>query len=307
MKSAIEFVFWLAVAGDAMALAMFLMLAMAAEPGVNGRYGFEVAGMFLIPACLLAAAVLVFTHSRSPAWRAVSLMLTAAPWVFVLALKARDAVDDRVYADAGGRSFFKAGAQREIAKAIAAGDDAAAAAKSRAADVNQPGYAGMTLLALVLGPQHPAPHRLQALRLLLDAGADPNHPVHDRLPLEMACRLGPEAVALLLEHGADPNRRTSGGAPVYFAATGLPVPVAVLKILIDHGADLRAVDRDGVTAPLKAAENENWHAVLLLLRSGTAWDQALLERVKARRQKQPDDDTVTELIRFLERRGAPLL
>lgn len=97
-----------------------------------------------------------------------------------------------------------------------------------------------------------------AMRVLLDAGADVNRPGTsgddwDATPLQHAVLARqPAAVQLLIERGADVNR--SGGAarlaPLFLAA-GDTDPT-ILKMLLAHGADPTVEDEKGET-PLTMA------------------------------------------------------
>ena len=98
---------------------------------------------------------------------------------------------------------------------------------------------------------------------LLAAGANPNLGSRYYVPLELACRVGPEPVRLLLAAGADPNQRTPGGKPAFFEAIGLP-DRAVFRMMLERGADLRAVDKQGRTALEMARLNGDDDALRLI-------------------------------------------
>jgi len=99
-----------------------------------------------------------------------------------------------------------------------------------------------------------------------------------RTPLFYAIwRLRPEAVRVLLEAGADPNARHERGFPVIHVIvwTRAHSPDAgkkrrseVLEALLDHGADIDARDTEGFTA-LHLAATAQWLATVeLLLEAG---------------------------------------
>jgi ankyrin repeat protein len=93
-----------------------------------------------------------------------------------------------------------------------------------------------------------------AMRILLDAGADPNAADHRFrwTPLLQAIhkqRL--DAMRLLLERGADPNGRAPGGLTPLLMAADDPDPTAV-ALLLAHGADPR-VEGPGGRTPLTQA------------------------------------------------------
>jgi ankyrin repeat protein len=99
--------------------------------------------------------------------------------------------------------------------------------------------------------------RNEAVRLLLDAGADANEPVHftcgfgSPTPLLMAAADGDEElVQLLLKGGADVHRGTEAfGASLLRPLTMAAAEghVRIVQLLLDAGADVNAVDEaDGV-------------------------------------------------------------
>lgn len=90
---------------------------------------------------------------------------------------------------------------------------------------------------------------LDAMRVLLDAGADPNARDHANgwTPLLHAIhKRQAAAVRLLLERGADPNTRTDSETALMMAAADSDP--AMVELLLRHGADARARGRGGATA-----------------------------------------------------------
>ncbi len=79
--------------------------------------------------------------------------------------------------------------------------------------------------------------RLEIIVLLLDSGANPNHPTDTgRLPLNIAMRSGQgNALELLLQAGADPERAdVDGKTPLMVGMAGkYPELVAVLRVWIE--------------------------------------------------------------------------
>lgn len=141
-----------------------------------------------------------------------------------------------------------------------------------------------------------------ALKRLLDRGFDANARDADETPALMAAVLFADAscVKLLLDHGADPNATDKSGAtalmwavpdiakvkllvasgadvnassknlgrtPLLIAAS-FPGSMAVLQLLLDHGANIHAKDRRGMHAVGRAALSADVEVVRFLVEHG---------------------------------------
>ncbi len=117
-------------------------------------------------------------------------------------------------------------------------------------------------------------NNLEMLQCLLSAGGNPNAhfgTILDTPLIWAARRASVDAVSLLLRNGANPNEQNAlGWSPLMVAGSG-----AVARILIDHGADLNARDKKGMTALMSAAMWGKLDRVDLLLKAGA--DTALAD------------------------------
>ena len=100
-------------------------------------------------------------------------------------------------------------------------------------------------------------------QLLLDAGADPNRPTHERSALDDALERQDLPMAdLLVARGADVNRANGEGVTPLLYATVRHDPEAV-AYLLQHGADPAARDPEGrgVREYIQMNQYENSHRV----------------------------------------------
>jgi hypothetical protein len=217
-------------------------------------------------------------------------------------------------------------AQRELAKAIRAGDPAAVQ-KILAArpNLNARDEAGNDLLGFAVSmstaldtgvsPQN----RIEVVRLLLEAGMDPNQArgvygtaTFFDLSRSLTVPANVEIFRLFLDHGADPNAIGVEGAPVIFDTwQNLPSVRAVL----DHGGRVEIRDGGGNTPLLFYVANGRWDAALLMLdrgadvgvqnQNGVTLEMALDNRkALAGRLQEPLPDGYNHVKSAIERRRA---
>ncbi len=132
------------------------------------------------------------------------------------------------------------------------------------APVDEPGSATPLYFASQSG-------HVDAVRLLLERGADPNALANIGTPLMIAARRKKTEIAkLLLEHGADPNfaggedNRTPLHEAAYIGADD------VVRLLLDHGADTDARTRF-LEPPLHEAVKKGRETAAKILRAATNW------------------------------------
>jgi ankyrin repeat protein len=111
---------------------------------------------------------------------------------------------------------------------------------------------------------------LELIRAMLAAGANPNYP--PTAPLYFAISSGPRMTKLLLQAGADPNALDSADRPLWWSALSASKDddLTTLRLLLDHGADIKKRDREG--GPVAwAAYQKSWRALWLLIERGADW------------------------------------
>lgn len=269
----IKLAFWCLVVVDVSGVLLLFALGLAAAGSDRTNPLLVTLLLLVLPGLVLAASVVLFTRATLPAWRLLALALAAAPLLIAVSSRALATIQFRgATNERGEMTFFRSGPMRDVAEAIMRNDAGTVIARTPEIDVNRRGAADMTLLVLAMHQLRRTPQQQDVLRALLAAGADPDQEAQYELPLGIAIQVAKDAgaspVQLLLDAGANPNHPGSVGTPVFFQATGHATPLDVLALLIDRGADVNAVGRRGETALFSAAATRNWRAALLLLERG---------------------------------------
>lgn len=140
--------------------------------------------------------------------------------------------------------------------------DAVEALLSKGANVNAANYGGTTPLMIAASHQ-----TVTCINLLLSHGADIHANTADGTNiLSWAVGFGhTQMLALLLKKGLNPNatRKSDGVTPLMLEVTG--GSASSVKLLLDHGANIHAVDKHGGTALQYAKEAHNTPIVKLLV------------------------------------------
>jgi ankyrin repeat protein len=113
---------------------------------------------------------------------------------------------------------------------------------------------------------------MEIVKILLNNKADPNgkDPQYQTTALHAAASAGkPEVVKLLLDNAANVNARTTpDGTTPLFAALMKDSNIAVIRLLIEAGADVNAQHQIGLTALMMASAKGYSDVVTVLLKSG---------------------------------------
>lgn len=276
-----SFLFWGFVALDLVGTLLVFLLGLAAARSASTSSFVVVLLLLVAPAALLGTAILIHLRSTTPLWRGGAFVFVAAPLLILAGWTFHAQYQFQAHSNADRvLTFFEPGPGRDLMEAIARNDAAAVAALARQADVNASGLQGMTPLIYSLQQLRRTPMRQDVLAALLAAGADPNQGTRYEMPLGMAAQLqrtaGTAPIRMLIDAGADPNHPTASGEPVWFSIIGSESHSDALELVLSHGADLGMVTAKGETALSRAALVRNWKAALILLEHGADWRQGRL-------------------------------
>jgi ankyrin repeat protein len=126
----------------------------------------------------------------------------------------------------------------------------------------------------------PRPAALQTLRLLLRLGAGPAPGEQAPLIRAVQERAAPAVLRILLEHGADPNQHRGDATPALVLAARRGDHAAV-DVLLAAGADINAADARGRTALMHAIERDERTVVAVLCLAGADIDQVSIDGATA--------------------------
>lgn len=277
----LERTFWTLFAVETVAAAAMLVYVLGwgiRHAGPEGPVG---AWLVFLPPLVLAGAWLVFIRAKSDNTKLAVVLFLALPLLQIAAGGAKSILG-KVFAHRAsqGDADFPRGPGRELAHAIAAQDPARvktlldAGALHKAA--TKPGGETFLRFAFVRAPQcAPEDPRsaaaLEIVRLLLQAGANPNEPAFgSNWPLTLAIFRGADAVQIIVDGGADPNLLDGAGRPLWWDALGYRAEgLRTLEVLLNSGANLTfRSDSDGFGAAAWAVYRQDWKGALLLLDRG---------------------------------------
>lgn len=261
-------VFWTLTALDALFFAVLLVMTLTQRS--HGDGGREMALFFFIavPCGVLMAAVLLFVCVDSTVARVLALFIVTVPGLFFGGGQLRGLWIDRSIAQhQNGTAQFEGGAMRAMGAAVVLRDVDALRRIGPTVDLNTIGDRGMTLFALAAercvddSPDATDGRGLQVVATLLALGAQPNQ------GLDTAVRLKQTALLrLLLEAGADPNRHAEGAQPLVFRWLSVTTP-ETLRLLAAHGLDLNATEH-GNSFAVTATIYRRWDLLAVLIELG---------------------------------------
>lgn len=125
---------------------------------------------------------------------------------------------------------------------------------------------------------------LKAIKLLLDAGFNPNMAINANYPVYYAAKYDKRQVMyLLLKAGADPNKDLS--SPLRFAILNKDYDMA--NLLIDYGADINYEDNwSGETLLYTALKKKQYDIAALLIKKGVRVDIKSFNYIKKKKLEE---------------------
>ena len=265
-------IFWSVAALDA-ALFLFLLLS-SLKQGANTSGGREMAIFYLVvvPCVVLLAAVLLFIFSKTDFWRYTALFIVAGPGLVIAGTQIKSFyIGYQVEQNRLGRGYFSGSTMKAMGAAVVKGDleeMRRLAPKIDLDTVAQPeGAPGMTLMRLAAenasdkNGDKSAPEDLAVIKTLLELGAKAGP------GLDAALRIKDTAILrLLLEAGADPNMKYDDNQLVVFRWLAV-MPVEAVRLMAQHGLNLNITE---YASPLcvKALLDERWDIVSALVDLG---------------------------------------
>jgi hypothetical protein len=159
--------------------------------------------------------------------------------------KAKQRRDDQ---DSGKEAFGDRPALFAVAQAIVRNDqEGIRAALKEVPDLQAPGRNGTTLLYFAVLSTFHRENRVDAVKTLLAAGADPNYNngQASSFALAIAAQGSTSVLRVMLDGGADPNGRDADGVPIIFSnwdPGGYPVLErhARFALLLERGLDVNS-------------------------------------------------------------------
>lgn len=172
------------------------------------------------------------------------------------------------------------------------------------ADINTPTKDGLTPLFLAVSH-----NQIEVVKAFIKHGADPNlkDKKYNVTPLDSAIRLGhvnmvkllinsgadlgieslgtavgwenAEIIKIILENGADVNYVNKDGNTMLHHAVHWSNNKEIVQILLEHGAEVNAKNNDGLTPLHYAQYNLNHKEMIVLLRKYGAFDEDIEEKI----------------------------
>jgi hypothetical protein len=220
-----------------------------------------------------------FLLLRSDGLRIAALVVLLVPSAPLLYSSMAAVVNtNRTERQFSGSAYFR-GPALDLAQAMVKRD--AASVKQLipgAGDLNQPQGGGTTLWQFGVLQADNTDESIEMLRALLAAGADPKRDTSADT-LQHATAAGPRLTQFLLEAGANPNLPDEQHRPGWWRTLQQGEDDRaneLLRMMLDHGADLSLRAPDGRGPVGQAVASRYWYDACLLMERGADWKQEKL-------------------------------
>jgi len=255
------------------------------QRSIRGAYMVEDIGLLLllIATMALAGCAVAFVAARSLGERAVFLAFLGIPIFVWGSIQTANQIERQsrgqpTYSPQYDTNIFTTPETKALGSAIDSSDlEKVKQILPTVKNLNQPLADNRTILSFAAARVYsPIPARLEIVRLLLKAGADPN-PAGISL-IELAIRMTEDdLLRILLEAGSNPNALDAKGRPVWWGEFEKGYWEETRpRMLLDHGADVKL--RAGQQGPLSvAAAARRWDLAVLLIERGADWKQEKLD------------------------------
>ena len=264
-------IFWGILTIEVVGFAILLIVGFRSA-GKSPDGGLVGAWLIFIPPVVWVITAILFYRTDSPTKQLIYTIFLALPLIQIVLGPLYEKTQRAIWAHgARGADHFFWPAQRKLANAIYDRDvERAKQFIPAAGDLNKPYSKGVTLFRFAITNVDDSDSSLELIRTMLAGGANPNYPRSE--PLYFAISRGPRMTKLLLGAGADPNALDDADRPVWWSAldASKDEDLTTLRLLLDHGADVKKRDREG--GPVAwAAHHKSWRALWLLIERGADW------------------------------------
>jgi len=228
----------------------------------------------IVPGVVLTFAVLLFIFTEHVVWRGIAILIVAGPGLYFLAFQVNRLKDSFFYAQEqrGSGQFSMFGSQRPLrplAEAVVNGDVAFLQKNAAGVDLNLAGDHDVTLLKIAVREakkqeyerQQPIDAQLAVIKALLALGAKPGDELRAALEIRDAAVL-----KVLLDAGADPNQKNADGRWL-MAFDHNQTPLQHFRLLTQFGMNVDMMDGSQPLA-VELAIYQRWDLVAHLIERG---------------------------------------
>ena len=272
----LKWIFWSIAAIDAALLMIIVVGTLTHEGGGHNDGGREMGIFFfmIVPGIALTLAVLLFTFTQHFVWRSLAILIVAGPGLYFLVNRANSLKESFFYfqKERGSGYFSILGSQRglrPLAQAVVSGDVAYLQKNAVGVDLNVAGDGHVTLLKIAVREakkqdydrHQPIDAQLAVINTLLALGAKPGDELREALEIH-----NPAVLKALLDNGADPNQKDADGRWLMAFSHG-QTPLQHFRILIEHGMNVDMMDGDE-PLDVELAIYQRWDLVAHLIERG---------------------------------------